>query len=228
MELLFDIADVQKIKKYMEYYPITGVTTNPSILKSANRTDFFAHLREIRSLITDKKMLHVQVLETSAAGILKEADRIQDEIDENVYIKVPVTQESLKAISALKKQGARVTATAIYNKMQGFAAILAGADYLAPYCNRMENLEVDFVDVICSLRKMIEENGSSCKIIGASFKNVAQMNKALLAGAHAITVDPALLESAIDSAAVKQAVKGFAKDWQSLYDCDSILDLSSE
>jgi len=225
MELLFDTANIAEIKKYSQCYPITGITSNPTILKAEGKIDFFSHLREIRKIIGFTKTLHVQVLATTAEGILKEAEAILKNIDDKVYIKVPTTEQGLKAMLQLKAQGIGVTATAIYTKIQGFTAIMAGVDFIAPYCNRMENLDVDFEESIAAYRQMIEENESDCKILAASFKNIAQVNKAFLAGAHTVTVQPAVLHACFEMAAVEKAVSDFQADWESVQGAVSITEL---
>ncbi len=225
MELLFDTANIEEIKKYMQYYPITGITSNPTILKSEGKINFFEHLREIRNIIGQDKTLHVQIIAETAEEIIKEADAILKNVDDKVFIKIPTNEEGLKAMRALKSKGVGVTATAIYTKIQGFMAILAGADFIAPYCNRMENLDVDFEDCIMAFRQMIDENNSDCKILAASFKNISQVNNAYLVGAHTVTVQPAMLHSCFEMASVKNAVDNFTADWESVHNCKSILDL---
>ncbi|MDF8152831.1 transaldolase family protein, partial [Listeria monocytogenes] len=81
-----------------------------------------------------------QVVAKDYQGILDDAAKIRQETDDDIYIKVPVTPDGLAAIKTLKAEGYNITATAIYTSMQGLLAISAGADYLAPYFNRMENL----------------------------------------------------------------------------------------
>ncbi len=225
MELLFDTANIEEIKKYSQFYPITGVTSNPSILKSEGKINFFEHLKEIRNIIGTDKTLHVQVIAEDAEGIIEEASAILKNIDNKVYIKIPTTEEGLKAMRILKSRGVGITATAIYTKIQGFMAILAGADFIAPYCNRMENLDVDFEDAISAFRQMIDDSNSDCKILAASFKNVAQLNKAFLVGAHTVTVQPAMLHSCFEMASVQNAIEGFKNDWESVHGVKSILDL---
>lgn len=225
MELLFDTANLEEIKKFSQYYPITGVTSNPSILKAEGKIPFFERLREIRKLIGIEKTLHVQVLATEAEKMAAEAEAILSNVDRQVYIKIPVTEEGLKAMMLLKGKGVGITATAIYTKIQGFAAIMAGADFIAPYCNRMANLDVDFSDCISAFRQMIDENHSTCKILAASFKNIAQVNQAFLAGAQAATVQPAMLHTCFTMAAVEKAVAAFQADWESVQGVASITDL---
>lgn len=225
MELLFDTANIEDIKKYSQFYPFTGITSNPSILKSEGKIDFFNHFKEIRRIIGMDKSLHVQVIAEDAEGMLAEAEVILKNIDGNVYIKVPTTEQGLKAMIQLKSKGIGVTATAIYTKIQGFAAIMAGADFIAPYCNRMANLDVDYEETISAFRQMIDENNSNCKILAASFKNIAQVNNAFLAGAHTATVQPSLLHDAFNMASVTKAVADFKKDWVSVNGEVGIVDL---
>jgi len=213
MEFLFDTANLEAIRIYAGIFPMTGVTSNPSILKAEGKIDFFAHMRGIREIIGLDRSLHVQVIAEDSEGIQKEADSILKNIDDKVYIKIPTTEEGLKAMRALKERGICVTATAIYTKMQGFMAVLAGADCLAPYFNRMENMDIDASETIAALRYMIDENGAKTKIIAASFKNIAQVNSAFASGAHAVTVPPSLLHDAFGMAAIQKAVDDFHSDW---------------
>lgn len=228
MEYLLDTANLETIKKFVEYFPITGVTSNPSIVKREGKIDFFAHMNQIRSIIGKDRTFHIQVTATDAEGMLKDADAILNKVDDHIFIKVPVTMEGLKVIKALKTKGVNVTATAIYSKAQGFLALEAGADYLAPYYNRMENLGIDANDVISSLAEMIFQYGYTAKVVAASFRNINQVNSALEAGAQAATVDPAILASIFSMPSIQKAVDDFTNDWQTVFKDKTIADLALE
>ena len=172
MEFLFDTANIGEIKKYGAIFPYTGVTSNPSIIKTEGRIEFFPHFREVRGIIGHERSLHIQTLARDWKGIIEETDAILSDVDEQVYIKIPTTEDGLKAMQILKRRGVHITATAIYTKAQGFMAISAGADYIAPYCNRMENMDINFADTIAALAQMISR-GFPTKILAASFKNIA-------------------------------------------------------
>jgi TalC/MipB family fructose-6-phosphate aldolase len=214
MELMFDCADLEQIAKYQEVFPITGVTSNPSILKAEGSIDFYPRMRAIRELIGQEKSLHVQVITQTAEEMIAEGKRVRAELGDDTYIKVPTTEAGLVAMRALKADGARITATAIYARFQGFAAILAGADYIAPYVNRMENLDTDGTATISWLADMIQRQGTPTRIVAASFKNIGQVNAALAAGAQAVTVQPALLHDAFGFHELQGALDAFAADWQ--------------
>ena len=211
MEFMLDSAHLDDLKRGLEYYPVDGVTTNPSILKDELPMEYISHLKAIRALCGERT-LHVQVGSLTCEDMLNEAETIQAAVGPSVYLKVPVTEEGLKAIRCLKARGANVTATAIYYPFQGIMAIHAGADYLAPYCNRMANNDIDFYAAISQLRDLIDRDGYNAKILAASFKSVSQVTQAIAAGAHAVTVQPELLQTAMHSALVEDAVAAFGKD----------------
>ena len=212
MEFMLDTANLNDLKQGMEFYPVDGVTTNPSILKADLPFDYFTQLKAIKELCGERTM-HVQLAGLTCEEMLKEAEEIWAELGKDVYLKIPMTQEGVKATKAVKALGGKVTATAIYYTFQGIMAIHAGADYLAPYCNRMENNNIDFVQTIEELRLLIDRDGYDAKILAASFKNVKQVTAAIAAGAHCVTVQPALIKTAMGSMLVGDAVATFSKDY---------------
>ena len=190
-----------------------GVTTNPTILAEEGDISIRERLLVLRRLCGGERSLHVQLLARDCDGMLAEAEAIYDLLGANTYAKIPVTEEGLKAITALKKRNKPVTATAVYYLAQALLAVAAGADYVAPYCNRMENNDIDFRHTIETTRNLIDRDGYATKIVAASFKNVTQVNDALDCGAHAVTVAPALLRAALGSPLVEGAVRGFEQDF---------------
>lgn len=225
MAFLFDTANIEQIRKYIEYYPVIGVTTNPSIIKAEGKINFFEHMKEIRRIIGRERSLHVQVVAKDTEGIIREAYALLDRIDNKVFIKIPTTEEGLRAMMRLKSEGIGVTATAIYTTIQGYAAIQAGADYVAAYRNRMESLDINFGEAISGFRKMIDDGNLPTKILAASFKNISQVNRAFQAGAHVATVTPELLHNTFQMSMVEKAVDDFAADWASVNGDVSIADL---
>ena len=161
MEFILDTVDLEEIKDGVDHMPIVGVTSNPSIVKKTSPEDFFGHMRKVREIIGKERSLHVQVISLDAETIVKEAHRILEEIDDQVYIKVPVSYEGLKAIKNLKKEGFKVTATAVYTSIQAYLAAEAGADYVAPYLNRIDNLGYDGIQTACDIHDIFENNVSA-------------------------------------------------------------------
>ena len=217
MKYLLDTINLEDVRNCYDYLPIAGVTSNPSIIKKEGRIDFFGHMNEIRSIIGRDKSLQIQVIATDVDGMLKDAETILNRVDDQVFIKVPVNMNGLKVIKKLKEQGRNVTATAIYTVNQGLLAMEAGADFIAPYYNRMENLNIDPEQVIRFFAQMIDRYGYQTRILAASFKNIGQVNKTFLAGAQAATMDPSILEAALAMPDITKAIDDFNNDWKSLY-----------
>lgn len=217
MEFMLDTLNINEIKKWARVLPLAGVTSNPTIAKKEGEIDFFKRIHEVREIIGEAPSIHVQVVAKDYDGILKDAAKIRQECGGNVFIKVPVTPEGLAAIKTLKSEGYKITATAIYTVFQGLLAIEAGADYLAPYYNRMENLNIDSAQVIAQLAEAIEKNHSSSKILAASFKNVGQVNRAFKEGAQAITAGADVFEAAFGMPSIGKAVDDFANDWVTIH-----------
>ena len=213
MKYLFDTANLQLIEQYANRLPIDGITTNPSIIKKEGKIDFWNHFKRIREIIGEEKTLHIQVTTNSTEDIIKEAHAIYEKIDNKVYIKIPVTIDGLDAIAKLKQEGFNITATAIYTKMQGFLAMEAGADYIAPYYNRMQNLDIDSDETIRAFADMIAKYNYGTKILAASFKNMGQVNRAFADGAQTVTLAPEIMLEAFKMPSIKKAVDDFHNDW---------------
>ena len=217
MKYLLDTANLDEIRELSEYLPIAGVTSNPTIVKREGAVPFFAHMREIRTIIGSLRPLHIQVTARDYDGMMRDAEAVFRHVDEKVFIKVPVDFAGVKVITALKRQGANVTATAVYGMDQAFIALEAGADCIAPYFNRMETLGVDAANVIGNIAGIINHYGYETEILAASFKQPAQIDRAILAGAHSITVSPSILREVFGKKIIKDAVQAFSDDWSDIY-----------
>ena len=217
MEFIIDTVNLEEIKEAVEYLPIVGVTSNPSIVKKTNPQNFFKHMKEIRKIIGQERSLLIQVISKDYDTIIKEAHRILKEVDDKVYIKVPVSYEGIKAIKLLKEEGINVTATAVYDLMQAYMALEAKADYIAPYVNRIGNLGADPFELINELSNRIIMDGYESKIVAASFKGVQQVKDALNNGAQAVTVPVEVLKQIFANPNIEKAVNDFNQDWYSMY-----------
>lgn len=217
MQFLIDTANLDEIRRLNEFAPIVGVTTNPSIMKNEGNICFYSHLKEIRDEIGFSKSLHVQVVASDYEGMIRDAEAILENVDQEVYIKIPVTTDGLKAIKELKCRGVNVTATAIYTKFQAYLAIAAEADYVAPYFNRMENLNINPVDVIQSISETIKRTSSKTQILAASFKNANQVITAYEMGSQTATMSVDIIETALAMPSISQAVEAFSKDWEAIH-----------
>ncbi|MBT2690971.1 fructose-6-phosphate aldolase [Bacillus sp. ISL-47] len=221
MRLYIDSANVEQICHLNEYYPIAGVTTNPSILVKENRP-FLEVLKEIREVIGEEKELFVQLIGETAEEMIEEANFLMRELTGKVAVKIPVTEEGLKAIKILSAANIPVLATTIYTSFQALMAALAGAKYVAPYVNRIDNLTGNGVKVVSEIAQFFESYKLSTEILAASFKNVQQIHDVCLAGAETVTVSPDLIEKFIAFPATASDVTVFKTEWQKAYGTDLI------
>ena len=224
MIYILDTADLSAIKHCNEFYPLAGVTTNPSII-AKEKTDFWKLVKDIRAVIGEEKMLHVQTTQTKAEEIVKEAQLLKNELGGSFFIKIPICEEGLKATMMLKKLGIGVTMTAIFTPAQALIAAMAGADFVAPYVNRLDNIIGDGCEVVSQIVGQLEFYGSDCKVLAASFKNAEQVHKCASVGCHSVTVSADILRSVISHPMTDAAVDGFEKDWKAAYGDKTILDL---
>ncbi|PAD70418.1 fructose-6-phosphate aldolase [Bacillus sp. 7586-K] len=216
MQLVIDSANIEKINKLIEFFPIDGVTTNPSIIVNEKKP-YLPLLKEIRTVIGDKKELFVQVISKNATDMVEEAKYICETLSGNIIIKVPVTMEGIKTIKLLKQEGIRTLATTVYTPMNAYLAAKAGAEYVAPYVNRIDNLTGNGVKVVSEITDIFTRHHLSCKVLAASFKNVQQIHNICLAGAHGITAGPELIEALIAHPSIEENVEKFRKDWLEQY-----------
>ncbi|MBQ0080130.1 MAG: hypothetical protein KBS95_01075 [Alistipes sp.] len=215
MELMLDTADVRSIEKLFQILTIDGVTTNPSILCASGK-DYLRAINDIISILEPEQKMFVQTISTSYLEIVAEAERISTLREKNMYVKIPVTADGLKAIKTCAKNGIGVLATAIFSSQQAFLAAMNKAHYLAPYVNRMENY-CNGIQEVTDLIKMLKIQGVTSKVIAASFKNVNQVHSLILAGVDAITVPCDIAYAMFSHPGTDHAVGEFSDKWLKTY-----------
>ena len=216
-ELMLDTANLKELENGMAAWPISGVTTNPSILSKQGKIDIGAHIDAIKSMSSSERTLHVQVDSATTEEIIREAHAMVDRFGEDLYIKIPVSAAGLPAIKTLATEGLHVSATSIYTSMQCMLAALAGAEYLIFYYNRMVNCDIDACTVIRDVRAFLDGSGSKARLLGASFKNVKQVTDSFAAGAHGATVPASIITDALGMASVNAAVDAFTRDFENVH-----------
>ena len=215
MKLIIDDAHIDQIRKIYEYYPVDGVTTNPTILAKSGRQPYDV-LREIREFIGDEAELHVQVTARAAEGMVEDAHKIIKELGKNTFVKIPSVPEGFKAMMALHGEGVKLTATAIYTPMQAFLAAKAGADYAAPYINRIDNMGYNGIKVARDIHDIFRNNGFKTEVLAASFKNSQQLLELCEYGVGASTVSPEVIFNLVKNEAITSAIDDFIADFEGL------------
>lgn len=222
-ELYLDTADIDQINRFSACLPVRGITTNPSILARAD-TGLATLLPGVAEVLGEKARFHVQVVSENADAMLAEAISLR-KLPYDIIVKVPATEAGLVAIRKMKAQHIPVLATAIYNVQQGFLAALCGADYLAPYVNRIDATGADGIGVVADLQALIDQHQFPVRLLPASFKTTQQVLGVLRAGVSAVTLPAEIADEMLTHPAVQPAIDRFTQDWYAVFgqilSCDS-------
>lgn len=220
MIYMADTANLDDLRMLYRFFPLEGVTTNPTILRQSGMRLSIA-IQAIQELV-GHGMVHVQMISQQADDMVREAKKYKSFFDfgDNFYAKIPVTQEGYKAMSHLKDAGINVTATAIFTQQQALVAMRAGADFVAPYVSRLDNISSHGIEVVADIVQNTVEFGLNSKVLAASFKTVDQIYRVSMAGAQSATINPELLFQLIKHPMTDISVAQFEKDAEELYDIE--------
>ncbi len=220
MIYMADTADLDELKRLYQFFPLEGVTTNPTILNHAGNKLSVA-VEGIQQLV-GTGMVHVQMISPESDDMVREAKKYRSYFDfgDNFYAKIPVTENGYRAMRILKDAGINVTATAIFTQQQALVAMKAGADFVAPYVSRLDNISSHGIEVVGDIVKNISTYNLKGKVLAASFKTVDQIYRVSMAGAHSATIGPELLHQLIKHPMTDIGVKQFEVDSEGLYDIE--------
>ncbi len=168
IELYLDTADVAEVKRFNQCLPLKGVTTNPSIL-AKSKQGLNETLAGMQEALGGTPRFHAQVVSSTVEGMVAEARQL-NELPYDMVVKVPATETGLAAIKLMKKEGIQVLATAIYSAQQGFLAALCGADYLAPYVNRIDAMNGNGVEVVADLQLLLAPKPTTSEDFGSQLQ----------------------------------------------------------
>jgi fructose-6-phosphate aldolase 2 len=224
MKILLDTANLESIRYFNTYYPIVGVTTNPTIL-SKEGGDVLTLLSEIRKIIGDDKELHVQVTEREYDKILEEARALVAFLGKNTYVKIPITDVGLRATATLASEGYGITVTALLSAAQAILASNAGASYVAPYVSRLENICDDGVGSVANIAEIFAASGTDTEILAASFKTAKEVLDVAVVGCNAATISPSVMKRLIAHTTTDTSILGFESDWRRAFGDCTLLEL---
>ena len=220
MELYLDTSDVAAVKALARVLPLAGVTTNPSIV-AAGKERLEVLLPQLQEAMGGQGRLFAQVMATTAEGMVNDARKLRA-IIADIVVKVPVTAEGLAAIKLLKEEGIPTLGTAVYGAAQGLLAALAGAEYVAPYVNRVDAQGGDGIQTVTDLQTLLNMHAPHAKVLAASFKTPRQALDCLLAGCESITLPLDVAQQFMTSPAVDAAIVKFEQDGQGAFGRTSI------
>ena len=218
MIYLADTANIEELEQLFNYFPLEGITTNPTII-AMEKKPMSVIMPQLVELVGNK-MLHVQMISNKADDMVREAIAYKEkyQLGDNYFAKIPVTMEGYKAMPLIKKQGIHVTATAIFTQQQALVAAKAGADWVAPYVNRLDNISSHGIEVVGNIVDNIDRYGLKTGVLAASFKTVDQVHRVSMMGSQAATISYEILERLRSHPMTDMSVEWFEKDAEGLYD----------
>lgn len=210
MKFFLDTANIEEIKRINDLGLVDGVTTNPTIIAREGK-DFETVIKEICSVVSGP--VSAEVIALDSEGMVKEARDIAYWA-ENVVVKIPMTEDGLRAANQLSKEGIKTNVTLIFSVAQGLMAAKAGATYISPFLGRLEDISGEGLQLINDLRKVLDLYGYQSEIISASVRNIQHVEKAALAGSHIATIPGTLFPKLWSHPLTDSGIEGFIKDWE--------------
>lgn len=215
MKFFIDTANVEEIKKANDMGIICGVTTNPSLIAKEGR-DFKEVIKEITSIVDGAISGEVKATTILAEDMIKEAREIAA-IHPNMVVKIPMTQEGLKAVKVLSKEGIKTNVTLIFNATQALFAARAGATYVSPFLGRLDDIATPGIDLIRTISEIFAMQNIDTEIICASVRNPIHIIDCAKAGADIATVPYKVIELCLKHPLTDAGIEKFKKDYMAVF-----------
>ncbi|WP_291259645.1 fructose-6-phosphate aldolase [Fusobacterium sp.] len=212
MKIFIDTANLEEIREAESYGIIAGVTTNPSLIARENG-DFEKIISEITKIVDGP--ISAEVLSLEADKMVEEGKKLAS-IHKNIVIKLPTTFEGLKACKRLKELGIKTNLTLIFTLNQALLAARAGATYVSPFVGRLEDTGVDGIELVKSIRETFDKHGIESEIIGASIRNIYQVEELAKVGAHIGTLPFKVIQGMIKHQLTDAGIERFLNDWKNV------------
>ena len=211
MEIFLDSSDIKEIKGLNKANLVDGITTNPSLLASAN-TNFKILLKEICGEI--KGPVSAEVTSPDIPSMLKEAEVLR-KIAKNIVIKVPLTWNGLQVCSILSEKKVKVNVTLCFSVSQALLAAKAGATYVSPFIGRLDDIGENGVQLIEDIKKVFNNyKNIKTKILSASIRSVEHFNAVAAIGSDVATVPVKIFKELHKHHLTDKGVDIFTADWK--------------
>ncbi|ASY66396.1 Transaldolase (plasmid) [Sinorhizobium sojae CCBAU 05684] len=209
MQFFVDTAVVAEIKELNDYGLLDGVTTNPTLIAKSGR-EFKEVIAEICSIIDGP--VSAEVASTQSEGMIKEGELLA-KIGANVVIKLPLTLDGLKACRHFFQTGIRTNVTLCFSANQALLAAKAGATYISPFVGRLDDINIDGMELIRDIRQIYDNYDFETKILAASIRSANHVKDAALAGADIATIPATVIKGLANHVLTDKGLEQFTKDW---------------
>lgn len=209
MKFFVDTADIDAIRELHELGMVDGVTTNPSLIMKSGR-DIKEVTAEICELVDGP--VSAETVALDADGMINEGRELA-KIAENITIKVPLTWAGLQACKVLSEEGRMVNVTLCFSANQALLAAKAGATFISPFVGRLDDLNVDGMELIQEIRQIYDNYSYDTEILVASIRTANHMKEAALIGADVATAPPGVIKAMANHVLTDKGLDAFMADW---------------
>lgn len=209
MKFFVDTADVDAIRELHALGMVDGVTTNPSLILKSGR-DILEVTKEICSFVEGP--VSAEVVALTADEMIAEGRKLA-EIAPNIAVKVPLTWDGLKTCKVLSGEGKMVNVTLCFSANQALIAAKAGATFISPFIGRLDDINMDGMDLIADIRQIYDNYGFDTQILAASVRSANHVTQCALVGADVMTAPPAVIKSLASHPLTDKGLEQFMKDW---------------
>lgn len=213
MDLYIDTASIDEIKQAADLGILDGVTTNPSLI-AKEKVPYAKRLAEICEVV--KGPVSAEVISTDFKGMMKEAAEHR-RIAENIVVKLPITNDGLKACNALSNDGARTNMTLCFQPLQALMVAKAGAFLVSPFIGRLDDIAEDGAECIQKIRAIYDNYGYKTKILAASIRHPKHLVECALAGADVATVPFNVIQQMLKHPLTDIGLEKFVADYRKAF-----------
>ena len=214
MKIFLDTADLNEIRRAADANLIDGITTNPSLMsQAAGQGDPKDVFLEICKAVDGPVSAEVVAVEKDA--MVTEGKRLA-KIHDNIVVKVPLTEDGLRACRALRADGIRVNVTLCFSVTQAHLAAKAGASFISPFVGRIDDISGDGMELISHIRQVYDNYGFATEILAASIRHPQHVVQSLLLGADCATMPPKVLYQLLKHPLTDSGLAAFLADWKKL------------
>lgn len=208
MKFFVDTAEIDAIAELNDLGMVDGVTTNPSLIKKSGR-DILEVTREIAALVDGP--VSAEVVALKAEDMIAEGRELA-KIADNIVVKVPLTWDGLKACNVLSNEGKMVNVTLCFSANQALLAAKAGATFISPFIGRLDDLNIDGMELIADIRDIYDNYGFETQILAASVRTANHMSECAKIGADVATAPPAVIKAMANHILTDKGLAQFVKD----------------
>lgn len=211
MKFFIDTANIEEIRKANELKILDGVTTNPTLISKVKKP-FMEVVKEILAEVPNKPV-SLEVASTDAQGMIREGEKLA-ELGSNVVIKIPITEEGLKAVVHFERKGIKTNVTLVFSPAQALLAMKAGASYISPFVGRLDDISHTGMELIRQIKQIKDNYGFNTQIIVASVRNPIHVIESAVIGADIATIPYSVIAQLVKHPLTDIGLERFLKDWQ--------------